>query len=266
MSRPARPRTRRSAVVGVEAADHRRAGARREGGVEEIDVEAEVALRAADPRADLRDGSLHAVLRAAARIEHAETVVRALKVRMPTWIERAGSTRPSRAAWKNMVPWSMRPSSSLQVSRVGVEVHQGERPVHGVQGLQDRVADEVVATQRQRRRRRARRSPRRRREWLPVLPAVGPHRSARRPSRSPARDRKDRSPRRRAGTRPAKRMRRGSPAARSGCPGDWWWPGRRARRRRRGPRLPGPSSSGGAGNSMRRNRSARRACRRRCRG
>ena len=35
---------------------------------------------------------------------------------MPTWIERAGSTMPCLAAWKNIVPWSMRPSSSAQVS------------------------------------------------------------------------------------------------------------------------------------------------------
>ncbi|MNE81455.1 hypothetical protein D3C80_1781090 [compost metagenome] len=40
-----------------------------------------------------------------------------LVVRKPIWTEQAGSTKPSRAACQNMVPWSMRlPSSSGQVS------------------------------------------------------------------------------------------------------------------------------------------------------
>src|SRR5690606_9571791 len=83
-------------VVAAEAADHRRAGARREGRIEEIDVEADVALAAADPFADGGDGGVDTDGMQFARVHDPETV-RLRVVRAHAQLDRAGRIHQAQA-------------------------------------------------------------------------------------------------------------------------------------------------------------------------
>ena len=147
---PAEPAHQLQRLPAREPARHRRAGARREGRVEPVDVEGEIDRRVARPRR----GSPRAPRRCRCGAPRARSGSRAprrtsWKVRMPTWVERAGSTSPSRIARPIIVPWSMPPGIVGPEVAVGVELDQRQRPVLRGMRPQQRPGDEMVAAERQ---------------------------------------------------------------------------------------------------------------------